>query len=144
MDYDLSKCIGFVTNTAIKTITENFNKRLEKHGLTRIQWIALYFLLKAAEPIGQKELADLMNIKESSLVRVLDRMSRDKLLYRVENAGDRRMKYIVLSDSGRAKAEELYPLGKEFSDLLLKDISDEEVETFQLVLNKMLININEK
>ncbi|WP_246213131.1 MarR family winged helix-turn-helix transcriptional regulator [Aminipila butyrica] len=144
MEYDLSKCIGFVTNTAIKTITENFNKRLEQHGLTRIQWIALYFLLNADQPMGQKELSSLMNIKESSLVRLLDRMSRDGLIQRVENATDRRMKYVMLSDSGRGKAIDLYPLGKEFSDLLLKEVSDEEVAIFQQVLNKMLQNINEK
>ena len=144
MEYDLSKCIGFVSNTAIKTITENFNKRLEKHGVTRIQWTALYFLLKTPHPMGQKELSSLMNIKESSLVRLLDRMARDGLIQRVENTADRRMKYVMLSDSGRAKAIELYPLGKEFSDLLLKGVSDEEVAIFQQVLRKMLQNINKK
>ena len=63
MDFDLSKCVGFVTTTAIKTIIEDFNRRMESHGSTRIQWIALYFLLRADTPMSQKELALLMNVQ---------------------------------------------------------------------------------
>lgn len=144
VDFDLSSCIGFVTNTAIKTVTEDFNKRLEKCGSTRIQWIALYFLLRADKPTSQKELASLMNIQDPSIARLIDRMERDGLLQRIENPKDKRMKFLELTEAGREKAEALMPLGKEFSDLLLDDITEEEVKTLQIVLDKMLRNIKKK
>ncbi len=144
MDFDLSKCIGFVTTSAIKTITKDFNRRLEKYGSTRIQWIALYFLLTADKAMSQKELAALMNIQDPSIARLIDRMERDGLLHRIENPKDKRMKFLELTETGQLKAEALMPYGQEFSDLLLEDITDEEVEIFQKVLKKMLNNIMKK
>jgi DNA-binding MarR family transcriptional regulator len=144
VDFDLSKCIGFVTSTATKTVTKDFNRRMEKCGSTRIQWIALYFLLKADKAMSQKELAALMNIEDPSLARLIDRMERDQLLRRVENPKDKRIKILELTEVGRVKAEDLMPYGQEFSDLLLEDITDEEVEIFQKVLKKMVRNIEKK
>ena len=141
MDFDLSKCIGFVTNTTTKAVTEDFNRRLEKYGSTRIQWIALYFLLKADQSMSQKELAALMNIQDPSLARLIDRMERDGLLRRIENPEDKRMKFLELTEAGRLKADALMPHGQEFSNLLLEDITDEEVEIFYRVLDKLLKNI---
>jgi len=144
MDFDLSNCVGFVTNTATKAITEDFNKRLEEHGSTRIQWIALYFLNRSDNPMSQKDLADLMNIQDSSLARLIDRMERDGLLHRIENPMDKRVKFLQLTEAGRLKAVDLLPKGAEFSNLLLEDISEEELEIFNRVLNKMLNNIKKK
>ncbi len=144
MDFDLSKCIGFVTTSAIKTVTEDFNRRMIKYGSTRIQWIALYFLLNTDKEMSQKELAVLMNIQDPSLARLIDRMERDGLIRRIENQKDKRMKILELTEEGRLKAKSLMHYGQEFSDLLLEDISDEEVEIFHKVLSKMLNNIEKK
>lgn len=144
VDFDLSSCIGFVTNTAIKAVTEDFNKRLEKYGTTRIQWIAMYFLLKADKPMSQKELAALMNVQDPSLARLIDRMERDGLLQRIENPQDKRVKFLELTETGRSKAEALMPQGEEFSNLLLENVTDEEIENFHRVLDKMLKNIKKK
>lgn len=141
MSFDLSKCIGFVTDTAIKNIMEDFNRRLEKEGSTRIQWIALYFLSSAEKPTSQKELALMMNIQDSTLARLVDRMVRDELLIRVENQADKRVKFIELTEKGRMKIRDLMPIGENFSDLLLTNISSEELDSFQNVLDKMMHNI---
>ncbi|WP_227020032.1 MarR family winged helix-turn-helix transcriptional regulator [Sinanaerobacter chloroacetimidivorans] len=141
MTFDLSKCIGFVTDKATKTISEDFNRRLEKQGSTRIQWIALYFLANSDQLMSQKELAVLMNVQDSSLARLVDRMERDGLIKRVENPKDRRIKFLELTEAGYHKMEELMPEGQYFSDLLLENITEEELSTFQNVIHKMLNNI---
>lgn len=143
MEFDLSKCIGFVTDTAIKTITENFNQRLERLGSTRIQWIALYFLDCTEKAINQKDLAALMNVQDSTMARLVDRMERDGLIKRLEDPNDRRIKLLELTHNGKAKIDELMPAGIDFSNLLLKDISPEELEIFECVLSKMINNIKE-
>ncbi|MGI6727929.1 MAG: MarR family winged helix-turn-helix transcriptional regulator [Anaerovoracaceae bacterium] len=143
MEFDLSKCIGFVTDTAIKTITENFNQRLERLGSTRIQWIALYFLDCTEKAINQKDLAALMNVQDSTMARLVDRMERDGLIKRIEDPNDRRIKLLELTHNGKAKIDELMPAGIDFSNLLLKDISPEELEIFECVLSKMINNIKE-
>lgn len=144
MAFDLSNCIGFVTNTAIKKITEDFNRRLEKKGSTRIQWIALYFLYDTKKIMSQKELAVLMNIQDSSLARLVDRMERDGLIKRIENSGDKRVKFLELTEDGRLKIEALLPEGERFSELLLEDITYEELVIFNKVVEKMLNNIKRR
>ncbi len=119
MKFNLSECIGFITNTTMKFVSEDFNRRLEAKGSTRIQWIALYFLNEENKPISQKELASLMNIKDSSVARLVDRMERDGLIKRVENPKDKRVKFLELTNNGRNQIEALLPEGKYFSDLLL-------------------------
>lgn len=141
MKFNLSECIGFITNTTMKFVSEDFNRRLEAKGSTRIQWIALYFLNEENKSISQKELATLMNIKDSSLARLVDRMERDGLINRVENPKDKRVKFLELTNDGRNKIETLLPEGKYFSDLLLEDITEEELVTFYRVLDKMSNNI---
>lgn len=141
MKFNLSECIGFITNTTMKFVSEDFNRRLEAKGSTRIQWIALYFLNEENKFISQKELASLMNIKDSSVARLVDRMERDGLIKRVENPKDKRVKFLELTNNGRNKIEALLPEGKYFSDLLLEGITNEELLTFYKVLDKMSINI---
>lgn len=141
MKFNLSECIGFITNTTMKFVSEDFNRRLEAKGSTRIQWIALYFLNEENKSINQKELASLMNIKDSSVARLVDRMERDGLIKRVENPKDKRVKFLELTNNGRNKIEALLPEGKYFSDLLLEGITNEELLTFYKVLDKMSINI---
>ncbi|WP_236887741.1 MarR family winged helix-turn-helix transcriptional regulator [Metaclostridioides mangenotii] len=141
MKFNLSECIGFITNTTMKFVSEDFNRRLEAKGSTRIQWIALYFLNEENKPISQKELASLMNIKDSSVARLVDRMERDGLIKRVENPKDERVKFLELTNNGRNQIEALLPEGKYFSDLLLEGITNEELLTFYKVLDKMSINI---
>jgi DNA-binding MarR family transcriptional regulator len=143
MVFDLTKCIGFVTDTSIKCVSEDFNRRLESQGSTRIQWVAMYFLRMAKKPLRQNELAVMMNLKNSTLARLIDRMERDGLLSRVESETDKRVNYLELTENGKNKVDELMPVGEYFNQLLLKGISDEEVKVFESVLAKMLANIQE-
>lgn len=143
MEFDLTKCIGFVTDTSIKCVSEDFNRRLESQGSTRIQWVAMYFLRRAEKPLRQNELAAMMNVKNPTLARLLDRMERDGLIRRAESETDKRVNYLELTEIGKKKVDELMPVGEYFNQLLLKGISEEEVKIFELVLAKMLANIQE-
>lgn len=131
-----------MTDNSSKVICDAFSERVMKLGVTRVQWIALYYLGKE-EFISQKELAEKMNIKESSVARLLDRMERDGLVERVKNENDKRVTNLRLTDKGKKYAIELLPEGEEFGKLLYKNISDEEMKIFTRVLSKMVSNVNE-
>ncbi|WP_246579101.1 MarR family winged helix-turn-helix transcriptional regulator [Alkaliphilus flagellatus] len=131
-----------MTDNSSKVICDAFSERVIKLGVTRVQWIALYYLGKE-EFISQKELAEKMNIKESSVARLLDRMERDGLVERVKNENDKRVTNLRLTDKGKQYRIKLLPEGEEFEKLLYKNISDEEMKIFTMVLSKMVSNINE-
>ncbi|WP_346868719.1 MarR family transcriptional regulator [Clostridium sp. UBA5119] len=138
--FDLDDCIAFITNKSAKKLADEFNRRLQENGTTRVQWIALFYIGKSGE-ISQKELSDYMDIKESSMVRLIDRMEKEELVERKKDSEDRRITKIILTDKGKFLKEELMPRGQKFQDDVLKGISKENLEIFKEVLQRMTDNI---
>lgn len=124
----------------MKQVREAFGQRLEESGVTRIQWKALYFL-GIDEKISQGELAKKMNVKDSTIGRLIERMERDGLIERERSSMDRRVVYVKLTESGTLYREELMPIGTKFSNDLVKGLTDEEIMIFDKVLNRMIENI---
>ena len=140
--FDLDRWVGYIADNSSKIICDAFSERVMKLGVTRVQWIALYYLGKE-EFISQKELAEKMNIKESSVARLLDRMERDGLVERVKNENDKRVTNLGLTNKGKQYRIKLLTEGEEFEKLLYKNISEEEMKIFTMVLEKMVNNISE-
>ena len=108
--FNLTDCIGFITNTASKKIVDAFNERLRDNNITRVKWIALFFIGEEKN-ISQKDLAHKMNANESSIARLLERMERDDLCVRERDTTDRRIIRVNLTSKGAQLRTELLPLG---------------------------------
>lgn len=141
--FDLDTCLGFITNNIAKEISECFNDRLLLVGITRVQWIALYYLGEE-EIISQCELAENMGVKASSVARLIDRMEREEYVVRKRSEKDKRRVDLHLTNKGKKLREELLPEGKKMSELVSKGISDEEIQIFKNILHKMSINLVEE
>jgi DNA-binding MarR family transcriptional regulator len=122
-------------------MADMFNERLIPLGVTRVQWMAMYYLLKYGD-MSQKELGERMDIKESTVARLLDRMEAEGLIIRIQASGDRRIKYIKFTQMGREKIEELLPEGEKMSQLFSMGITEDEIEVFKKVLKKFMENIS--
>lgn len=138
--FDLDACVGFITNKAGKKMADEFNERLLKVGITRVQWIALYYLGKH-DDINQKELGELMDIKESSVARLVDRMEKEGYIFREKDINDRRITKLLLTDKGKEYRKKLLPEGEKMAQVFAEGISDEEIVIFLKVIDKMLTNI---
>lgn len=119
-----------------------FGRRLQKTGITRVQWIALYYV-KTRKSISQRELSNLMNVKDSSVGRLLDRMERDGLISRERNDIDRRVIYIKLTSKGEDLISDLIPIGNKFNDDLTAGIDEQELMIYEKVLKKMISNVSD-
>lgn len=138
--FNIDDCIGFITSKAAKNLADEFNRRLQEHGITRVQWIALFYIGKS-DCVFQKELSNLMNIKESSMVRLIDRMEKEGFVIRKKQEHDRRITMIILTEKGKKFREKVLPLGNEFQENATKGISTEELKIFKRVLEKMVENV---
>ncbi|NBI07443.1 MarR family transcriptional regulator [Senegalia massiliensis] len=114
---------------------------LNEKGVTRVQWIALYYLGKNNN-VNQRDLAKLMNIKESTIARLIDRMEREKLVIRKKNQSDKRVINIILTQKGKETRIELLPEGEKFNELVSTGIKEDELEIFMNVLHKMVSNVS--
>ncbi|WP_123053869.1 MarR family transcriptional regulator [Clostridium sp. JN-1] len=137
--FDVDTCVCFITNKVSKKMADKMNERLMLVGSTRVQWLVMYYLLKDGQ-MSQSDLAKKMNIKDSTVVRLIDRIEKDEFIKRVKNSKDRRITYVTLTEKGKKRIEELLSVGEEMSKVFSKNISDEEFEVFNRVLKKMAEN----
>lgn len=137
--FDLDTCLCFTTNKAAKKLAEAFNERLSKYGVTRVQWTAMYYLLKYSR-LNQKELSEKMDIKESSMVRLIDRLEKEEYVIRCRDTKDKRIIYIELTEKGKDKIIGLLPEGEKMSSIACIGISNDELEVFERVLKKFMEN----
>ena len=129
--------LPIATSTAAKSINDAFNNVVLKYGLTRSQCVALYYI-DLDGSTNQKDLAKKMNIRESTMTGLLDRMERDKLIERKPDEENMRRKTISLSNRGDDKLYEISQVTEEFVNEATSKISDKDLEIYQKVLDQML------
>lgn len=137
--FQLEDCIAYLTCMGSKTLSQRLEKRLELWHVTRIQWIAMYYIGQN-EQITQNQLAEKMSLKEPTIVRLIDRMEKEEMIHRISTSLDRRKKYLELTPKGKQLNDELTQVGQKFKDDAIADLSEEELATFLHVLAKMIDN----
>ncbi|OAA90589.1 MarR family winged helix-turn-helix transcriptional regulator [Clostridium ljungdahlii] len=140
--FDVDTCVCFITNKVAKKMADKMNERLVLVGSTRVQWLVMYYLLRDGR-MSQSDLGEKMDIKDSTVVRLIDRMEKEQFVERVKDKKDRRVTYVLLTEKGKKRIEELLPIGEEMSKVFSKNISNEEFEIFNKVLNKMAENADD-
>ena len=105
--------------------------RLKFSSQTQPRWRVLAWA-RLRPGIAQTELAERLGIAGPTLVRILDSLEKQEMIERRESPGDRRVKAIHLTEPARPVVEEISREVGEIRDILLQDISREEM---QLCLN---------
>jgi len=127
----------------MKQFSEAFGRWLEGSDITRIQWIALYYIYDQ-EGLSQRELGNLMCIKDSSVGRLVSRLERDGLIKRIKSEKDKRLINVELTPEGKSRFEEVLPLGEKFNETLTSGVSEDDLKVFNSVLKKMLGNVTKE
>ena len=101
--------------------------RLAAAGLSDATWVPLVHLEECGGGVTQKELAALVGIDGSSLVRLLDILCRQDLVERRVDATDGRARRIYLTVAGQKRVAEIREeLTKGEADMLA-DLSDADI-----------------
>ena len=100
---------------------------LSEVGLTDATWVPLLYLKETGGGITQKELAQLVGVDGSSLVRVIDILVRQGLVERRRDEADGRARLIHLTPRGLSRVDAIRNLLGQAERLLLADLSDEDI-----------------
>ncbi len=84
-----------------------------------------------------------MNVKDSSIGRLLDRLERDQMILRVRSKEDRRNINILLTKQGKDKIDASIPEGDKFNNKLIEGLTDDELKIFEKVISTMVRNIKD-
>lgn len=118
---------------------------LSEIGLTPGQGQAriLYQLLEK-DHVSQKELADKCHFDAPTMSRNIDKLEDMGLLIRENNPGCRRSFLICLTSKGQEKAKQIQIFFDQFDTFLCEGISNEQIEIFLTVLEKMCNNMENR
>jgi DNA-binding MarR family transcriptional regulator len=88
----------------------------------------------------QSDLAGIMQIDKSAVMRHIDQLESKGMVQRVNDAIDRRKKYIVITDLGNEELKKCEAAQKFTTEKIMQGITDNEMSTFKQVLNKLKDN----
>ncbi len=133
---DLEAAFTMELSTAARKMRNLFDSRVRERGLTLAR-SRLLLLLAQPRDWNQRELADALEIEHPSVVRLLDGLEKQGLIYRAAVENDRRAKRIELTEAAQAQVRELQEITRSIRSELLQRIDRPTLEAALSVLQEI-------
>ncbi|WP_432453395.1 MULTISPECIES: MarR family winged helix-turn-helix transcriptional regulator [unclassified Agarivorans] len=129
--------IGFLLGKSCYIKDRLLDQHLIPEDITSTQAKVLFqiyhFRLNRPSEIGKS-----LNVDNSAITRMLDRLEKKSLIERVPDPTDRRSQIIHLTPTGSSVVERSLPLAKSAIDELTQALSKQEIEQFRHCLIKIV------
>ncbi|PIL18265.1 transcriptional regulator [Puniceibacterium antarcticum] len=125
-DPKFTEQLGYLISRANRLIEEDLSKRLGANGITLEQ----YRVLKSLEeesPLPMGRLAERVLVEPATLTKIIDRMVRETLVFRVPDDKDRRKVRVALSSNGVAMCRQLEGVGDDHEKHVAEAFSADEL-----------------
>ena len=121
--------------------TRKFQERLDPLGLTPFHWVVLCCLWRE-DGLAISSLSEQLQQVGGTLTGVLNRMEERGLVLRQQDAEDRRIYRIWLTDSGRSLQDTLPPIALTLREQTMQGFSEAECQQFSALLNRAIKNLS--
>ncbi|MGE8541420.1 MarR family winged helix-turn-helix transcriptional regulator [Acinetobacter sp. ANC 3813] len=122
-----------------RTWRKTIDSRLEKYELTEATWLPLVYLSRVNKPIRQKDLASMLSLDSSSVVRVLNQLEQNGLIERVPEEHDRRAKATSITAQGREIVEHLEQMSQSLEDEIKSRLDPHNFQIAREVLESLVL-----
>lgn len=103
--------------------------------------IVKYILEHPNENIYQRDLENILNLRRATVSGVLQTMEKNRLIERVIDTNDSRIKKIILNSEAKKIFIAHEKKMEEIEKFVIHDISEEEILDFLKIINKMQDNL---
>ena len=136
--------MGMLINSAQRAMTKKFVQNATDSGLdiSLDQWMVLGPIWQL-ESASQKELGEMCLKDKTNITRIIDALEQKNLVVRVEDQIDHRIKRVVLTNAGKQLFFDVLPIMEKTREEVRKGISNKDIETFKVVLSKILENLTD-
>ncbi|PNS00300.1 hypothetical protein X928_05150 [Petrotoga miotherma DSM 10691] len=124
-----------------RTVNSMMKKELEKYDIGRGQFHFLMYLLKNGDGISQEELKENLNFDKATTARAIKKLIKNGYLTKKIDDNDHRINRIFLTHKAYNIYNEMEKLNNYWEKIITDNLSLEEKEMVQDILNKMLDNI---
>lgn len=97
-----------------------------RHGLSTAEWRVMAHLANAAGPVSVREVFARVAMDKSKVSRAASRLELAGLIAKAEDARDRRLVALTLTERGRAVMADLVPLARDFEARLMARLAPED------------------
>ncbi|GAA6179526.1 MarR family winged helix-turn-helix transcriptional regulator [Shimia sp. NS0008-38b] len=129
----LRQFIGYRVKRANLLIQDDMAKTLEPFGLRTGTFSTLAVVI-SSPGISQSELSDVLNIKRSGVVVVVDELERAGVLKRKPVKGDRRTNALTVTAAGRRLWDKVEKAVQDHEKALFNGLAPEEIATLHDLL----------
>ena len=137
-DKHAARYVGKLSNKLRRKI-DAFSSRESFSGS---QGRVLHFILAQSSDVFQKDIEEEYSLRPSTATELLKKMEKNGLIRREAMASDARMKRIVVSEKALQYKDMVLADITALEDELTKNISQNELDIFFKVIEKMLDNIS--
>ena len=124
-------------NRKLRTL---YDAQVKLQGLTLARARMLYHLGNR-DGLTQKQLAQLLEVEQPSMVSLIDAMEKKGFVSRVPIEGDRRAKGIFLTEHAREEAGKIQRYSDEVNEKVLAGIDEADLQVTARVLEQIAQNI---
>lgn len=89
---------------------------------------------------SHKELGEISTKDKTSVTRIIDSLENKNLVVRISDQIDKRVKRVVLTNKGKKLFYDALPIIDKTRMELRENISEEDLEVFESVLNQLILN----
>ncbi len=133
---ELTHCINYLLTTAQRRVFQAMSARLEPYDVTPVQYGVLYYLWET-DIHTPREIADRLQLENSTISGVLERMEKKNLIERQVSKKDRRYIEVVLTDKGASLKDDVLRTVEQFNDDVMTVFSPEEQDILKKSLEKL-------
>ena len=138
-DYKFGDSVGYLIKRVRMAMTSAIDRELVSFDISHDQFGILLMIASGMGTIAA-ELSREMACDTSSMTRMIDRLEAKGLVTRTRSEDDRRIVFIVITETGRVLADQLPDLIVRVTNFHLRDFSLDEVELMKSFLRRMLDN----
>ncbi|KHF38971.1 MarR family winged helix-turn-helix transcriptional regulator [Halalkalibacter okhensis] len=123
-------------------LTSYVKAKLEPFNLAPEQNLIM-LLLWEQDGLSQQQLVNKLDKDKTNIARMASSLEKKGFIKRSNCHEDRRSVKLYLTACGRKLGEQVIPIAEEFNEIVCKDISEEELQLMEKVLEKMNQNVKE-
>ena len=125
---------------------DRMNKQLysrmgQKLNMHRSQHMVLMYIANSNANISQKEIADTFEISPPAVAMLMKRLEKNGFVARESSREDNRCNVITLTEKGKQIVEATNKLGDQCSSIAFNNFSEEEIDMFILLMEKLEKNL---
>lgn len=137
--YDFKEVLNYKLAFILKANGKLFSEELKEANITSLEYGCLVFINENPH-ITQIKLAHLFNIDRTTCGKVVNKLSDLGYISKTKSEKDKRAFTLHITDNGFDVVKCYWEKRKKNEDIILKGLTKDERETFNILLDKIIVD----